>query len=151
MQRISDLLKKSEETSSILPDLLSESSILTRNVLQGLHSTRFSGKGETFWQFKEYRKGDNIASIDWRKSASSNKFLVREKENETSETIYFYYDTSKSMSFKSNNTLKSKYYLAALISLTLSRIFLRNRENVYLFNDKKIPIKCSENLKLIAL
>jgi uncharacterized protein (DUF58 family) len=147
MQRISDLLKKSEENSSILPDLLSESSILTRNVLQGLHSTRFSGKGEAFWQFKEYRKGDNIASIDWRKSASSNKFLVREKENETSETIYFYYDTSKSMSFKSSNTLKSKYYLAVLISLTLSRIFLRNRENVYLFNDKKIPIKCSENLK----
>lgn len=147
MKKLSDLLKKSEETSSILPDLLSESSILTRNVLQGLHSTRFSGKGETFWQFKEYRQGDNIGSIDWRKSASSNKFLVREKENETSETIYFYYDASKSMSFKSNNILKSKHFISVLISLTLSRVFLRNRENVYLFNNKKIPVKCSHDLK----
>ena len=147
MLELSDLLKKSEENSSVLPDLLSESSILTRNILQGLHSTRFSGKGEAFWQFKEYRQGDNIGSIDWRKSASSNKFLVREKENETSEIIYFYYDTSQSMNFRSSKTLKSKYYIAVLISLTLSRIFLRNRENIYLFNNKKIPIKCSYNLK----
>jgi len=147
MNKLSDLLKKSEETSSLLPDLLSESSILTRNILQGLHSTRFAGKGEAFWQFKEYRQGDDIGSIDWRKSASSNKFLVKEKENETSEVIYIYYDTSKSMNFKSSNNLKSKYFVSVLISLILSRIFLKNRENVYLFDNKKTPIKCSHDLK----
>ena len=147
MNKLSDLLKKSEEYSSLLPDLLSESSILTRNILQGLHSTRFAGKGEAFWQFKEFRQGDDIGSIDWRKSASSNKFLVKEKENETSEIIYLYYDTSKSMNFKSSNNLKSKYFEAVLISLTLSRVFLKNRENVYLFNNKKVPIKCSHDLK----
>ncbi|MDC0651840.1 DUF58 domain-containing protein [Alphaproteobacteria bacterium] len=146
MLNISALLKKSGANSSLLPDILSESSILTRNVLQGLHSTRFPGKGEAFWQFKEYRQGDSIGSIDWRKSASSNKFLVREKENETSKVIYFYYDTSKSMNFKSSNFLKNKYYMAALITLTLSRIFLRNSENVYLFNDKKVPVKCLHGL-----
>ena len=151
MLKFKDLLKKSGKSASVLPDLLSESSILTRNILQGLHSTRFSGKGEAFWEFKEYRQGDNVGSIDWRKSASSNKLLVREKENETSEIIYFYYDKSKSMNFTSSNIIKSKYYLATLISLTLSRIFLRNRENVYLFNNNNIPIKCSHDLSNFGL
>ena len=146
MFKISELLKKSEETSNLMPTLIADSSILTRHVLNGLHSTRFAGKGDNFWQFKDYKFGDNVAEIDWRKSASINKLLTREKENETSKVLYFYYDRSKSMVFKSRGP-HNKYYFAALISLTLARIFIKNKENVYLFNDKKIPVKCIHNLK----
>ncbi len=146
MFKISDLFKTSDEISSILPNIIVESAILTRNIMQGLHSSRFSGKGETFWQFKEYRQDDSVSSIDWRKSASLNKLLVKEKENETSKLIYFHYDKTKSMSFKSSKGIKSKYYISVLITLTLSRIFLRNRENIFHFKDKKTPIKSSYDL-----
>ena len=81
MFKISELLKSSDKIANLLPNILAESAVLTRDIIQGLHSSRFAGKGETFWQFKEYRIGDNINSIDWRKSAASNKLLVKEKEN----------------------------------------------------------------------
>ncbi len=145
MIRTSELLKKSEEMASLLPNILSDSYLSTKNIFQGLHSTRFAGKGETFWQFKEYKYGDSINSIDWRKSAGTKKVLVREKENETAKVIYFYYDKSKSMAFTSSKILRTKYYIAALISLTLARIFVRNREHTYLFNEKKKPVKCNVN------
>ena len=58
-----DLFKKSVEVSNLLPSLLSDSSLLLKNILVGLHSARFPGKGENFWQFKEYTQGESINSI----------------------------------------------------------------------------------------
>ena len=65
--------------SLLLPKILSESAVLTRNIIQGciLHVFR---KGEAFWQFNEYRQGDTVSAIDWRKSTASEKFLVKERK-----------------------------------------------------------------------
>ena len=114
MIKISDLFKASDELASLLPNILFDSEILSRNTIEGIHATRFSGKGEDFWQFKEYRQGDNISSIDWRKSAALNKILVKQKENETAKTIYFYFDRTKSMYFKSDKNFQNKYYVSIL-------------------------------------
>ena len=146
MIKISDLFKASDEYASLLPKIMFESSILSRNIIEGLHASRISGKGEDFWQFKEYRQGDSLSSIDWRKSAALNKVLVKQKENETAKTIYFYFDKTKSMFFKSKKNLQSKYHIATLLLLTLSRLFLKNRENVFHFKSDKSIIKCSNDL-----
>ena len=146
MKKISHLFKASDKFASLLPKILFDSEILSRNIIDGAHSSRFSGKGEDFWQFKEYRQGDSLASIDWRKSAASNKILVKQKENETAKTIFFYFDKTKSMSFKSKKTLQSKYHAAILLTLTLTRIFLKNRENVFHFKTNKTIVKCSNDL-----
>ena len=146
MIKISDLFKTSDKYASLLPKIMFESTILSRNISTGLHASRFSGKGEDFWQFREYRQGDGISSIDWRKSAALDKVLVKQKENETAKTIYFYFDKTKSMFFKSKKNLQSKYQLALLLLLTLSRLFLKNRENVFHFKTNKSIIKCSNDL-----
>ena len=80
----------------------------------GLHSTRFAGKGENFWQFKEYNQGENINNIDWRKSASSNKLLVKQNEKEIAKTIYLFFDKSLSMNYKSDKVKKVSFFLSAL-------------------------------------
>ena len=146
MIRVSDLFKASDEYASLLPKIIFESEILSRNIIEGIHSSRISGKGEDFWQFKEYRQGDSLSSIDWRKSAASDKVLVKQKENETAKTIYFYFDKTKSMFFKSKKDLQSKYQIAILLLLTLSRLFLKNRENVFHFKTNKSIIRCSNDL-----
>lgn len=146
MMRLSELFKASDNHASLLPKILFDSAMLSRNITEGLHASRFSGKGEDFWQFKEYKQGDSFSSIDWRKSAASSKILVKQKENETAKTIYFYFDKTKSMSFKSKKNLLSKYHTAVLLILTLSRIFLKNRENVFHFKTNKNIVKCSHDL-----
>ena len=85
-----------------------------------MHSTRFSGKGENFWQFKEYSQGESIVNIDWRKSASSNKVLIKQNEKELSKTIYLYFDKSYSMNYKSKNVSNNKvFFFGTLIINTL--------------------------------
>ena len=146
MIKISDLFKASDEYASLLPKIIFESAILSRNIIEGLHASRISGKGEDFWQFKEYRQGDSLSSIDWRKTAALNKVLVKQKENETAKTIYFYFDKTKSMFFKSKKNIQSKHQIAILFLLTLSRLFLKNRENVFHFKTDISMIKCSNDL-----
>ena len=88
MTVLQSLFRSSEKIASLLPSLLSHSSILLKSLYEGLHSTRFAGKGENFWQYKEYTQGESVINIDWRKSASSKKILVKqgkEKNNESED------------------------------------------------------------------
>jgi hypothetical protein len=47
---------------------------------QTIDGRRRSGPGEDFWQYRAYSFGDSAQSIDWRKSARSDRVLVRENE-----------------------------------------------------------------------
>ena len=83
--------------------------MILKNINEGLHSTRFAGKGENFGNLKSI-VGENVASIDWRKSASS-KILIKQNEKELSKTIYLYFDNSLSMNYQSNYSSHSKLYI----------------------------------------
>ena len=146
MISLQSLFSSSEKISNLLPSLLSHSSILLKNIYAGLHSTRFAGKGENFWQFKEYTRGESVVNIDWRKSASSKKILIKQNEKELSKTIYLYFDRSFSMNYKSNGGLYSKFFFSALFTLTLCKLFSNNKEKVYIFNSDNKPINCSANI-----
>ena len=146
MISLQSLIKSSDKITEHLPSLLSNSSLILKNIYEGLHSTRFAGKGENFWQFKEYSQGENVASIDWRKSASSKKILIKQNEKELSKTIYLYFDNSLSMNYRSNYSSHSKLYISALLTLSLCKLFSYNKEEVFIFNSEVKPIKCSNNI-----
>ena len=65
----------------------------------------------------------SIINIDWRKSASSNKVLIKQNEKELSKTIYLYFDRSYSMNYKSKNISYNKLFFSALLTLTLCKLF----------------------------
>lgn len=146
MTFLKNLFKASDKAASLLPSLLADSSLLLKSIIVGLHSTRFAGKGENFWQFKEYSQGESINNIDWRKSASSKKILIRQNEEELAKTIYFFYDKSLSMNYQSDRTLHNKLFYSALLTLTLCKLFSKNKEKIYIFNDLNKPINCSNNI-----
>ena len=143
---LADLLKNSEELSNKLSNFTATSTTNLNNIYSGIHNTKTVGRGESFLQFREFRQGDDIKNIDWRKSASTNKKLVREKEKELSDVMYIHVDNSSSMLFKSTNKLHDKHFISCLAALTLCRVFSRYREQVFLFNENKIPVKCSSNI-----
>ncbi len=146
MTILQSLFRSSEKTANLLPSLLSHSSILLKSLYEGLHSTRFAGKGENFWQYKEYTQGESVINIDWRKSASTKKILIKEREKELSKTVYLYFDRSYSMNYKSEGVSYNKFFLSALLTLTLCKLFSNNKEKVFIFNSDNKPINCSANI-----
>ncbi|MEO0823329.1 MAG: DUF58 domain-containing protein, partial [Pseudomonadota bacterium] len=78
--------------------------------------------------------GDTLASIDWRRSARSDRLYVREMEWEAAETVLFWVDRARSMQFASRYAREArdgrvtKEGRAALLALAVSLLLSRGGE-----------------------
>lgn len=127
---VSVLTDHAERIGAALPAILVEADRVAHTVAQGLHGRRRPGPGEAFWQFRRYRPGDMAGMIDWRKSARSDRYLIREKEWEAANTVWLWTDLSRSMDFRSRLSETSKRDRAILLSLALGSLLVRGGERI---------------------
>jgi hypothetical protein len=62
-----------------------------------MHASRSKGAGLEFAQYRAYEPGDEPRRIDWKLFARSDKFFVREAEEESPIAIWILLDASASM------------------------------------------------------
>ncbi|MCE2523969.1 MAG: DUF58 domain-containing protein [Rhodobacteraceae bacterium] len=96
----------------------------------GTHGRRRSGTGEEFWQFRPAADGDPARLIDWRRSAKSDGHFVRDREMQTSNSVIFWADGSRSMQFSGNAGRPPKNDRSRLIALAAAILFARTEERV---------------------
>ncbi len=113
-----------------LPDLLVEAMRVTNTIVHGIHGRRRSGPGETFWQFRQYEQTDDATLIDWRRSASSDHYYVREREWEAAHTFWLWANLSPSMAFRSHLSDASKRDRALVLLLAACELLVRSGERV---------------------
>jgi uncharacterized protein (DUF58 family) len=106
-------------------------------VAQGVHGRRRVGQGDSFWQFRRFVAGDQIARIDWRQSAKSGRpvpdgWFIRETEWEAAQTVCMWRDSSASMRWRSRGASVEKRERAGLLLLALASLLLRGGERVTL-------------------
>lgn len=91
--------------------------------IQGLHRSQQKGFNVEFADFREYTKGDDIRHVDWRVFARTDRFYIREFEEETSMRGYLLLDQSRSMDFGAGDRNKLDYAcrLAAALAYLLVR------------------------------
>lgn len=63
----------------------------------GMHPSRNKGAGLEFAQYRAYEPGDEPRRIDWKLFARSDKFFVREAEEESPVAVWLLIDASASM------------------------------------------------------
>jgi uncharacterized protein (DUF58 family) len=63
----------------------------------GMHASRNKGAGIEFAAYRAYEPGDEPRRIDWKLFGRSDKFFVREAEQESPVTVWLLIDTSASM------------------------------------------------------
>lgn len=63
----------------------------------GMHASRNKGSGLEFAQYRAYEPGDEPRRIDWKLFARSDKFFVREAEQESPVAVWILIDASASM------------------------------------------------------
>ncbi len=73
-----------------------------------------------FSQHREYVPGDDLRHIDWRGYARTEKYIVKQYEQETNYTAHVLLDLSGSMSYGSQG--KSKHEMAQLMAAVLCQI-----------------------------
>ena len=98
--------------------------LIVEGFIAGLHKSPFHGFSVEFAQHREYVPGDDTRHIDWRVYAKSDRYYIKQYEEETNLRAYVLLDVSESMSYASAETSKleySRYIAASLVHLLLEQ------------------------------
>ena len=90
---------------------------LVNGYISGKHKSLMKGGCSEFSDHRSYSPGDEIRHLDWRVYAKSNRYYVKEYDEETSAHGMLVLDVSGSMNFRSRNRHQA--------SLRQSRLRLR--------------------------
>lgn len=110
---------------------------VVEGVISGLHKSPYHGFSVEFAQHREYTPGDEIRYIDWRVAARSDRYYVKEFEEETNLKAYMLVDSSESMRYQGKRRPYSKYEYACILAAAFSQILMQQRDasGLVLFDD----------------
>ena len=83
----------------------------------GAAGRKKGGQGEQFWQYRRYSNSDAAERIDWRRSARSDEYYVRETELETARTILFWCDSDLGFDWSGQTDRPTKAARARVLML----------------------------------
>ena len=107
--------------------------------IMGLHRSPHRGFSAEFAELRAYQPGDDLRHIDWRMFGRSDRYYVKQFEEETNLRAYILVDVSTSMGWSSNpDSLPTKLWYAKHLAASLSLILLRQGDAVGLaaFHDQ---------------
>jgi len=99
--------------------------------LMGLHRSPHKGFSAEYAELRAYQAGDDLRYIDWRMYGRSDRYYVKQFEEETSLRAYLLIDISESMGWSSNPGVQvSKLWYAKHLAASLALILLRQGDGV---------------------
>lgn len=109
--------------------------LVVEGFITGLHKSPYHGFSVEFAEHRQYMPGDEIRRIDWRVYGKTDRFYVKQFEEETNLKSYIVLDTSASMSFasdipKSKEQRITKLEYASFIAASLSYLMVQQRDAV---------------------
>ncbi len=119
------------------PDVLARAEALglkARTIVEGLragdHRSPYRGFSVEFVQHREYVPGDDIRYIDWKSYGRSERYTIKQYEQETNFIGHILLDASRSMLYGSGVTNKLEY--AKLLAASLAYLIIRQRDSASL-------------------
>jgi uncharacterized protein (DUF58 family) len=94
----------------------------------GLHRSPYHGFSVEFSQYRPYSMGDDLRNLDWKLYARTDRYHIKQFEDETSRRCYLVVDQSRSMTYASLPHDKAEY--ARTLAATLAYFLTRQRDSV---------------------
>jgi uncharacterized protein (DUF58 family) len=96
--------------------------------ITGMHRSPFFGHSVEFVQHRDYTPGDDIRHLDWKVWSKTDKFYVKQFEEETNLRCTLVVDVSNSMHYGSGPL--DKYNYACTVAACLGYMLLKQQDGV---------------------
>jgi len=96
---------------SKLSNLELKAKFIVEGFISGLHKSPYHGFSVEFAEHRQYMPGDDLKYLDWKVLGRTDRYYIKQFEEETNLKSYLILDTSKSMSFTSSDPAYEKYSL----------------------------------------
>src|ERR671912_897470 len=73
---------------------------LVEGFLTGVHKSPYKGASVDFAEHRQYYPGDEIRHIDWRAYGKTDRYYIKEYEEETNLKAHLLVDASGSMAYR---------------------------------------------------
>jgi uncharacterized protein (DUF58 family) len=112
--------------------------LIVEGYVSGVHRSPFHGFSIEFAEHREYSPGDDLRYLDWKVFGRTDKFYLKQFEEETNLLCYLLLDTSESMTYKSDRAAMSKLEYAQTVAAAMAYLILNQQDSVGLvtFDDE---------------
>jgi len=126
------------DTVAKLENIELKARLVVEGFITGLHRSPYHGFSVEFAEHRRYRSGDEFKHIDWRVFGRTDKYYVKQFEEETNLRSMIAIDSSASMNYSSKGNI-SKFEYAGYLAAALAYLLIQQRDAVGLsFYDTEI-------------
>ena len=113
--------------------------LVVEGFVSGMHRSPYHGFSVEFAQHREYVPGDDPRYIDWKIYAKSDRYYIKEFEEETNLRAHLFLDQSESMDYAHDGGM-TKFDYAATAVAALSYLIQQQSDAVglSLFNEEVV-------------
>ena len=112
--------------------------LIVEGYVSGVHRSPYHGFSIEFAEHREYAPGDDLRYLDWKVFGRTDKYHLKQFEEETNLVCYLLLDVSESMLYKSSAAALTKLEYAQCAGAALAYLVLRQQDSVGLvtFDDE---------------
>lgn len=102
---------------------------IVEGYVSGVHRSPYHGFSVEFAEHREYVPGDDTRHVDWKVWGKTDKYYLKQFEQETNLICYLVLDTSESMRYRSDGAALSKLEYAQSIAAALAYLVLGQQDS----------------------
>ena len=103
---------------------------IVEGYVAGLHRSPYRGFSVEFAEHREYAPGDDLRYLDWKLLGRTDKFYLKQYEDETNLIGYLALDASESMQYQGPDSPLSKLEYAQCLAAALGWLILQQQDAV---------------------
>jgi uncharacterized protein (DUF58 family) len=104
--------------------------LIVEGYVSGVHKSPYHGFSIEFAEHREYVPGDDLRHVDWKVFGKTDKFYLKQYEDETNLVCHLLLDTSESMCYQSADAPLSKLEYSKCVAASLAYLILQQQDSV---------------------
>ncbi len=104
--------------------------MIVEGYVSGWHKSPYHGFSVEFAEHRDYVPGDDLRYVDWKVFGKSDRYYLKQFDEETNFSCHLLVDTSESMGYRSEQTAWSKFAYAQHLAAALAYLVIRQQDAV---------------------